>query len=324
MRRIMFVLVFGVCLGLFSQVNPDTLPEKYVKKVIIEAKWGNGPGEFGLDPLPESYEYTTYFTVGPNGNIYIEDPNNCRINVYTKTGKFLREIKIPGELLTIYGGDTIAPVLTIGVDSEGYLYLAPVSSQVFGFKNDYPSVVKLDKDGKIIDWCIFEGPSVNPHCIYIDEKKDIYLWGNWYISPLSPYTAAIPVRFGKNTSITLKNENIITISFEKKKAIKLSRKKIYISSKVNPFTFAIKDSLFVYYTGNTNFVFQDLRGKVKEKLSIYPRYYPRGYGFSYKGKDNIMVNVLPVFDKDLNIYWIAGTPEGLKVIKYIINEEVWK
>ncbi len=37
MRRIIFLVFFSaVSLNLLSQVNPDTLPEKYVKKVILK------------------------------------------------------------------------------------------------------------------------------------------------------------------------------------------------------------------------------------------------------------------------------------------------
>ena len=120
MRRMMFVMVLGVSLGLFSQVNPDTLPEKYVKKVIIEAKWGDGPGEFGMSPYPESDP-----PVGPpnfyvhNDKIYVLDYLNRRVQVFDSRGGFLKEIRYNKKEIS----DSLASFVDIAVDNEEWVYL---------------------------------------------------------------------------------------------------------------------------------------------------------------------------------------------------------
>ena len=60
-------------------------------KIVARGKWGSAPGEFGLDrsELPE--EGPNVFTVSPDGEVYVADPLNKRINVF-KNGKFLKSI----------------------------------------------------------------------------------------------------------------------------------------------------------------------------------------------------------------------------------------
>jgi len=95
MRRIMFVWVFGVCLGLFSQVNPDTLPEKYVKKVILKIdKPGRGPKEIGFRMWEGEPDYPTSIVADSDGRIYILDHLNNRVVVLDTLGKFIREIPV--------------------------------------------------------------------------------------------------------------------------------------------------------------------------------------------------------------------------------------
>jgi len=75
----------------------DQVPiEEYVPKVIIEGKWGTGPGEFGrqgdfdYDLKPGS------LAVDSKGNIYILDFVNNRIQKYSGEGKHLLDIPIDG------------------------------------------------------------------------------------------------------------------------------------------------------------------------------------------------------------------------------------
>gem|GEM_PF-2811434 len=75
-----------------KEPNPDTLPEKYVKKVIMEAKWGKGEGEFAL--AGESPQYGPEpMIVDKKGNIYIGDRGNGRIAKYNEKGELERYFK---------------------------------------------------------------------------------------------------------------------------------------------------------------------------------------------------------------------------------------
>jgi hypothetical protein len=71
----------------------DQVPiEEYVPKVIIEGKWGTGPGEFGLGAsrgLEGGDVFPDEIISDDTGNIYILDKWNNRIQKFTSTGKHL-------------------------------------------------------------------------------------------------------------------------------------------------------------------------------------------------------------------------------------------
>jgi hypothetical protein len=71
-----------------QEPNPDTLPEKYVSKVIIDAKWGKKEGEFAL--AGESPVYGPEpMIIDKEGNIYISDQGNKRIVKYNSKGELI-------------------------------------------------------------------------------------------------------------------------------------------------------------------------------------------------------------------------------------------
>ncbi len=110
-RLTLTALVLGVSLVLFSQVSADTLPEKYVKKVIIDAKWGNGPGEFGMDTLSDPPAGPSGFILDRDENIFIYDYGNGRIYKFNSKGELEKELDIKKDNIysftvkndTIYG-----------------------------------------------------------------------------------------------------------------------------------------------------------------------------------------------------------------------------
>jgi hypothetical protein len=91
--------------------------ETYVSEVILRAPWAtrslvydgeeSPPGKFGLNvyevpdslkeelPAPPLPEGPTSFTVAPNGDIYITDPLNERIQRFDANGNFVSVIHIP-------------------------------------------------------------------------------------------------------------------------------------------------------------------------------------------------------------------------------------
>jgi DNA-binding beta-propeller fold protein YncE len=95
-----------------KEINPDTFPEKYTGKIIIDAKWGDEKGEYKLyNEGPGSGPET--FAVDRNGNIYIIDLNHGEIKKYSKNGKLISEYKNEA----FYGSEDIA------IDSAGYIYV---------------------------------------------------------------------------------------------------------------------------------------------------------------------------------------------------------
>jgi len=88
--------------SLFAQatdqaVQPDTAKmEKYVRKVIVDAKWGNGPGEFGSpDPKVEDPRYHILMRVSPQEYLLITDceGKQSRIQIFNNEGKYVRSQK---------------------------------------------------------------------------------------------------------------------------------------------------------------------------------------------------------------------------------------
>lgn len=68
--------------------------EVYEPKVIIEGKWGSGPGEFGFTMWEGSPDYARSFAINSKGNILIFDFLNNRIQRFDKKGKYLDSIPV--------------------------------------------------------------------------------------------------------------------------------------------------------------------------------------------------------------------------------------
>jgi len=66
------ILIFAAMLisVTISFAQQDSLPGKYMKKVLIKAKWGDKPGEFKLEPINETHEWKTFIVFDKGGNIY--------------------------------------------------------------------------------------------------------------------------------------------------------------------------------------------------------------------------------------------------------------
>ncbi len=343
MRRMMFVLIFGVSLGLFSQVNPDTLPEKYVKKVIIEAKWGNGPGEFGLEPIDETYTWQSHLAIDNEGNFYIVDANNRRINVYNQNGKFIKEIKVPPEFLTYIGEDTIATIAGIGVDSKNFLYIGVASTFAFGLKEQGKVISKLDKNGNIVDTYIFKGINVQIPYFLEDKNGDMYVWGSWTtgFSKSSDYLgeAFIPLsktkvmdNSGKIGMIT-EVKNLAAKTFKiinKRKNIaylnlrEFNQKKWIIHTCVAPRVFRLikrEGKEYIIYEDWLGNITIETEGKILFKKSLRNL---NTWFFKHPKYGELSVSADALFDKDGNFYLIKGDANGFKLIKYIVNQEVWK
>ena len=304
--------------------NTKVVSELFTKQIIIKAKWGKGPGEFELEPLPESYEYRTSFTIDAYGNVYIVDPNNQRINAFSKEGRFTKSIPIPEQLIYTYKDEKTSLVEGIGVDKNGNIYL-PSSSTTELLPSGASSevVLKMDEKGKILDSLTFKGYYVYPPIFY-ESDNVMYIWGSWE----GEITAGVPLEFGGRGKVSeLSFVQLRDNSFDQyKKSFSLGTKKIKINYDKAPVVFnESKDSRVVLFD-RLNFVFQDSNGEIKASVSAnskYFRYYPLGYGIPYKGH-YVLISPWPYIDKDLNIYCIDGTTTYLHVIKYTPTEEIWR
>jgi hypothetical protein len=115
MKKIIFFAVSFIAAGAAwapqasTQIaGADNVPiEEYVPKVIIEGKWGTGPGEFGIAwtyasnvklPQDESGEIPpilpSSLAVNSNGDVYVLDVVNNRIQKFDMEGKYVKSIKV--------------------------------------------------------------------------------------------------------------------------------------------------------------------------------------------------------------------------------------
>jgi hypothetical protein len=148
--------------------STKVVSELFTKQIIIKAKWGKGSGEFELGPLPESYVYKTSFTIDVYCNVYIVDPNNQRINVFSKEGKFTKSIPIPEE----WGKDLRYSIVEgIGADKNGNIYIASSSTTAILRSGSSGEVVfKMDGKGKILDSLTFKGYYVYTSIFYESDN----------------------------------------------------------------------------------------------------------------------------------------------------------
>jgi hypothetical protein len=97
-----------------KEVNPDTFPERYKGRIVIDAKWGDEQGEYklytegpGLGPFS--------FTIDNKENIYVL--NHCTPSSIMKYNK-------QGKLLKVYKNEAFDSAEDIAIDSLGYIYVS--------------------------------------------------------------------------------------------------------------------------------------------------------------------------------------------------------
>jgi len=140
--------------------------EEVIREVVVDAKWGDGPGEVGIrgDGVKAG---PNDFTIDDNGNIYVMDTVNNRVNKYDFKGTFLFSI------------DVGSSNLYVDVDCNGErIYVA-------GSSND--PVKAFDREGKLL-WQVNvtrELGKVGRMVTQIDnisagEDGNVYLFYNGY------------------------------------------------------------------------------------------------------------------------------------------------
>jgi hypothetical protein len=86
---------------------------------------GSGPGEFSFaDPSDVTGNLRAPIAVGPDGKVYVADRGNDRVEVFSSTGQFVRQV---GSFGTRRGEFTV--ILGLAVDSVGNAYVADDAQQ---------------------------------------------------------------------------------------------------------------------------------------------------------------------------------------------------
>jgi hypothetical protein len=140
-------ILLTVALLILKGDGAEIIQGKYVPQVVISAQWGeknliydedpSNPGEFGLFNPPEGGDSGPEkgpgnFTISPNGEIYILDNLNQRVQRFNSEGRFI------GVVPKVQGGDDII------VDIENNIYVG-----IFDW-TFYPKVEKYDQTGNLL------------------------------------------------------------------------------------------------------------------------------------------------------------------------------
>ena len=151
--------------GLFRQVTDvawDTAGNAYISdgyinsrvaKVDKEGNWlkswgepGDGPGQFNV---PHS------IAVDHDGNVYVADRGNRRIQVFDGEGRFLRQFTIdvpaPANARPAIGNKPTAAIGTMAAGAPWAICITPGPQQVLYSADAYPGrIYKLSLDGKVL------------------------------------------------------------------------------------------------------------------------------------------------------------------------------
>jgi sugar lactone lactonase YvrE len=113
------------------------------------SSWGD-PGKGG----PNQFHLPHSLLIGPDGNVYVCDRENSRIQVFSQSGEFITmwtDMQRPND---------------ISLDSEGYFYTCERFSDTNG-----PQVSVYDGQGTVLARWSTRGA----HGMWVDSKGDIYL-----------------------------------------------------------------------------------------------------------------------------------------------------
>ncbi|MGB8657372.1 MAG: hypothetical protein WCE90_06250 [Candidatus Zixiibacteriota bacterium] len=128
-----------------AQSQDAVAQESYVLEVVVKAPWGeknlyqdaggeeSKPGEFGHYSSVETELAPTHFTVAPNGDIYISDPLNKRIQKFGPNGQFI-------SIIPLIGGEMC-------VDQDNNIYLFTAQSAI---PKDKWFINKYDQSGNLL------------------------------------------------------------------------------------------------------------------------------------------------------------------------------
>jgi len=157
------ILIFSFGMAMAQSSTDTVVTEEYVPKVIIEGKWGPGPGEFGStnpgfvsEKAPDIHFKPSSLAVDSKGNIYILDPVNNRIQKFDENGKYIKSISVESHI-----GETV-----------GYLIKEPQGTS---------EPVSIDEKEKKYKSAEIICPIINPNKIrginiVIDSQDNLYYY----------------------------------------------------------------------------------------------------------------------------------------------------
>jgi hypothetical protein len=301
------IQAFFLSVFLFSGIEA-----KSVSEVVVDVKWGSEPGMVGIyDPAePERMARgPSEIAVDREGNIYILDYINGRINKYDRSGTFMTELSIPAVYFVIGRDERIytlgGPGRRVGIyEKDGHCIGSYDCSHSW---NSLCAEMKLstpymDTDGQgnpvVISYPnhIFEMEFEESTCTLVPRERTLGVQGiTW------PW---VEVRRNKDEEITLKREG------SKNEEIALSPPEGVTMG----LWWSDKDEN-LYFVGCSSKTWQDGRilkynktGGLIDSIPLpspkqHERMSPDGHKFR-------------AFDETGNIYQLITSHEGVKIMKW--------
>ncbi|HLW44342.1 MAG TPA: peptidyl-alpha-hydroxyglycine alpha-amidating lyase family protein [Candidatus Acidoferrales bacterium] len=164
-----------------------------VAKVDTDGNWlmswgepGDGPGQFNT---PHS------IAVDANGNVYVADRGNRRIQVFDGDGKFLRQITIdvpaPADARPAIGNKPTSTTGTMAPGAPWAICITPGPHQVLYSSDAFPGrIYKLSLDGKVLGMLGESGKQLKQfgwiHEIACPSENELYVAEllNWRVQKL--------------------------------------------------------------------------------------------------------------------------------------------
>lgn len=112
----------------FQSNSGSIRKETYISKVIIDAPWGEEPGQFGIYKPPEGGPRVgpETYVIAQNDDIYVDDQLNGRIQKFNNNGQFISSISLSFSYENMY------------VEQSGNIYLyhtARVPKRIIQYDN---------------------------------------------------------------------------------------------------------------------------------------------------------------------------------------------
>jgi|GEM_PF-4377846 len=276
------LLVITFCIHAMGKEMGASSKEKAVSEVIIEAKWGSGPGECGLYIGKGEGDLTSgpvSFTIDSRGYIYIVDWVNSRINIYDREGGLVKSI--PADDI----GD-------IAVAEDGKIYADAG-----------------DADGNPLLWggpqpYFFELEFEDSTCKLIQREGRLGYGGgiqswSWDIDKSESKMTLYNLTASKSVSISLPGEGFMAF-------IDCDKNKNFFFSRYFPSTKISKGYTRVYK--------YDKRGKLIDSIDLLHHIY------QYPGGSGDVIREITL-EAEGNIYCPEVTYEGFKIRKYYFPKE---
>jgi hypothetical protein len=189
--------------SLESAVGRDTVQqETYVSEVIISAPWGeknlvydgetSPPGQFGYHVDDETEMGPSCLAVAPNGDIYIVDPLNKRLQKYTSGGSFVSTIPFASlgkDLRTI-------SVVDLCVDRDDNIYLllyGPRADWDKATEDNMGRVLKCDQQGNLLQtYPVLTGVASTGSFLVCDNSGRVFYAYPWSAGGAGFYQIGAP------------------------------------------------------------------------------------------------------------------------------------